>query len=90
MVFTISFEICLHPCRTAAGVSPDSNNLAPVKRNPIHLSDEDGCHGLVKRGSVHVNGGTHWEDKTCHSLVDAQVLLQASERDRQSTGTEET
>lgn len=82
-------EVCLHHCHPAADVSPDSNNLAPVKHNPIHLSDEDGCHGLVKRRSVHVYGGTHREDETGHPLVDAQVLFQASERDRQSTGADD-
>lgn len=56
-------------------LSPDSNDLAPVELNPVHLSDEDGGHGLIKRRAVHVDGGTHWEDKACHSLVDAQVLL---------------
>lgn len=56
-------------------LSPDCNNLAPVKIDPIHLRDEDGGHGLVKGCSVHVDGGPHREDKTCDSLVDAQVLL---------------
>lgn len=67
--------------------SPDSNNLAPVEHDPVHLSDEDGSHGLIKRCAVHVDGGTDWQHKTCHSLVDAKVLLQASERDRQGTST---
>lgn len=62
-------------CSSAATFSPDSNNLAPVEHNPIHLSDKDGGHSLIKRCAVHVDGGTHWEDKTCDSLVDAQVLL---------------
>lgn len=55
--------------------SPDSNNLAPVELNSIHLSDEDGSHSLIKRRAIHVDSGTHWENKTCHSLVDAQILL---------------
>lgn len=72
---------------SVASFSPDSNNLAPVERNPVHLSDKDGGHSLIKRCAIHVDGGTHREDKTCYSLVDAQVLLQASECDRQGTST---
>lgn len=60
---------------SAAKFSPDSNNLAPVEDDAIHLSDEDGGHSLIKRCAVHVDGGTHWEDKAGYSLVDAQVLL---------------
>lgn len=87
--FGVSLAICPHHCSHAVEVSPDCNNLAPIKRNAIHLSNEDGCHGLVQCSPIHVDGGTHWEHETRHSLVDAQVLLQASKRDRQSTGTEE-
>lgn len=90
MSFRISAEARLYRCRPAADISPDGNNLAPVQRYPIHLGDEDGCYGLVKRRSVHVYGGPHREDEARHPLVDAQVLLQASERDRQSTGAGET
>lgn len=72
---------------SAATFSPDSNDLAPVERDPIHLGDKDGGHRLIKRCAVHVNGRAHWEHKTCYSLVDAQVLLQAPECDRQGTGT---
>lgn len=68
-------------------VSPDSNNLAPVEHNPIHLGNKDGGHRLIKRCAVHVDGRAHWEHKTCYSLVDPQVLLQAPECDRQGTGT---
>lgn len=66
---------------------PDSNNLAPVQIDSVHLSDEDGGHGLIKRCAVHVDCGTDWEDETRYSLVDAQVLFQASEGDRQGTST---
>lgn len=72
---------------SAATFSPDGNNLAPVERNPIHLGNKDGGHRLIKRRAVHVDGRAHWEHKTCYSLVDAQVLLQAPECDRQGTGT---
>lgn len=87
--FGVSLAICPHHCSPTAEVSPDCNNLAPIKRNAVHLSNEDGCHGLVQCSPIHVDGGAHWEHETRHSLVDAQVLLQASKRDRQSTGTEE-
>ena len=70
-----------------ATFSPDSNDLAPVEIDPVHLSDEDGGDGLIKRRAVHVDCGTDWEDETRYSLVDAQVLLQASEGDRQGTST---
>lgn len=70
-----------------ATFSPDSNDLAPVEIDPVHLRDEDGGDGLIKRRAVHVDCGTDWEDETRYSLVDAQVLLQASEGDRQGTST---
>lgn len=74
-----------HPAK----FSPDSNDLAPVKFNSVHLCDEDGSHGLIERCAVHVNGGPHWEDKPRYSFVNAQVLLQTTECDRQGASTVE-
>ena len=70
-----------------ATFSPDGDDLSPVELDPVHLSDEDGRHGLVERSAVHVDGGAHGEHEPRHSLVDAQVLLQAAERDGQGAGT---
>lgn len=62
---------------------PDSNNLARIQSIVIQLSDEDGSHRLVECCAIHVNGGTHWEDEAGDPLVDAIVLLGASEGDGQ-------
>lgn len=60
---------------------PDGNNLAHIQGVVIQLCDEDGGYGLIERCAIHVNGGTHWEDEAGDSLVDAIVLLGASEGD---------
>ncbi len=65
---------------------PDSNNLAHIQGVVIQLRDEDGSHCLIKRCAIHVNGGTHWEDKAGDPFVDAIVLLCTSEGDRQGGG----
>lgn len=64
---------------------PDGDQLAEVKLIIINLSDKDGRHGLIQRRAVHVDGGTHREDETCHSFVHAVVLLQTSEGDGQGS-----
>lgn len=77
--FFMHLHIFITSCQH--GVLPYSNNLAPIKLNAVHLSYEDGCHSFVECSAIHVDGGTHREHETCYSLVDAQVLLQASESD---------
>lgn len=62
--------------------SPDSDDLPAVQRDVIHLRDEDGRHGLVQRGAVHIDGGAYGQHEASHSLVDLQVFLQAAEGDR--------
>lgn len=62
-------------CSFGTTALPYSNNLAPVEADPIHLSDEDGSDSLIKCCAIHIDSGTHWEDKACHSLVNAQVFL---------------
>lgn len=61
-------------CRIRS-VLPDSDDLAVVEVDVVHLGDEDGCHSLVKRSAVHVDSGAHGEHESRHSLIDAQVLL---------------
>lgn len=53
----------------------------------VHLGNEDSCNRLIQGSSVHVDGGTDWEDETSDSLVNTQVLLQTTEGDGQSTST---
>ena len=65
-------------------VAPDSDDLAEVHLHVVDLGDEDGCQGLIQSSAVHVDGGTHGQHKTCHTLVDLVVLLQALEGDWQS------
>lgn len=60
---------------------PDGDDLPAVQRDVIHLGDEDGCHRLVQRRAVHVDGGADGQHKAGHALVDLQVLLQAAEGD---------
>lgn len=67
-------------------VLPDSNNLAHVQGVVIHLGDEDGSDRLIECRSIHVDGGTHRENKSSNPLVNAIVLLSTSERDRQRGG----
>ena len=58
---------------------PDGEDLSKVEVHVVDLGDEDGRHGLVEGGAVHVDGGPHWEDEARHPLVHAVVLLQTAE-----------
>lgn len=66
---------------------PDSDDLAGVQLDAVHLGNEDGCNSLVQSSSIHVDGGADREHKTSDSLVNTQVLLQTAERDGQCTST---
>lgn len=48
------------------------------------MGDEDGCHGLVECGAVHVDGGPHRQHEADDASVDVVVLEEALEGDRQS------
>lgn len=50
----------------------------------VHLGDEDGRHGLVERGAVHVDGGPDRQHEADDASVDMVVLKEALEGDRQS------
>lgn len=63
---------------------PDSDDLSKVELIIIHLGDEDGCHGLVECGAVHVDGGPDRQHKADDASVDMVVLEEALEGDRQS------
>ena len=58
---------------------PDSYNLASIQMHAIHLGNKDGSHCLVQCCTIHVDGGTNWQNKPCHTLVYAIVLLQTTE-----------
>lgn len=60
--------------------------MSGVQGVVVHLGDEDGSYRLVERRAVHVNRGTHRENKSSDPLVDAIVLLGTSERDGQRGG----
>ena len=45
-----------------------------------HLGDEDGGHGLVQRGPVHVDGGADWE----HEPTETDSHLSANVYHRES------
>lgn len=69
--------------------SPHSHNLASVQDNTVHLGNKDGGHCFIKGCAVHVDGCSHWEDKSGHALINPQIFFQATESDRQSSGTKE-
>lgn len=48
------------------------------------MGDEDGCHGLIECGAVHVDGGPDGQHKADDASVDVVVLEEALESDRQS------
>lgn len=62
---------------------PDSDNFSGVQGVVVHLGDEDGGYRLVECRAIHVNRGTHWENKSSNPLVDAIVPLGTSECDGQ-------
>lgn len=66
---------------------PDSENLPKVKIHVIDLSNKNGRHSLVEGGAIHVDGGAHRKDKTCHSFVHMVVLLKTAESDWQGSRT---
>lgn len=50
------------------------------------MGDEDGCHGLVERSAVHIDGGPDRKHESDDASVDVVVLQEALEGDRQSGG----
>lgn len=73
----------------AASASPDGDDLPKVQLVIVHLGDEDGRHGLVERGAVHVDRGTDGQHEADDAPVDVVVLQQALEGDRQRGRTGE-
>lgn len=63
---------------------PDCDDLSKVELIIIHLGNEDGRHGFVQCGAVHVNGGPHRKYKTDDASINVVVLQEALEGDRQS------
>lgn len=53
------------------------------------MGDEDGRHGLVERGAVHVDGGADGQHEADDAPVDVVVLQEALEGDRQRGRTAE-
>lgn len=47
------------------------------------MGNEDGCHGLVERGAVHIDGGPDGQHEADDASVDVVVLKEALEGDRQ-------
>ncbi len=69
------------------GQVPDSDDLAEVKLVVVDLGDKNGCHSLVQRSAVHVDGGSHGQHEANDPPVYVVVLQQALEGDRQSGRT---
>lgn len=67
---------------------PDGKDLPKVQVHVIDLGDKNGCHCLIKCGTIHVYSGSHWQHKTRHTLVHVVVLLQAAEGDGKGCWTE--
>lgn len=63
---------------------PDGDDLPKVKLIIIHLGDEDGCHGLIECGAIHVDGGPDGQHEANDASVDVVVFQEALEGDRQS------
>lgn len=63
---------------------PDSDNLAERKVNSVDLSNENSCNGLVQSSSVHVDGGSNWENETSYTTINSQVLFETVECDWES------
>lgn len=60
---------------------PDGENLAKVQVQVINLSNENGSHSFVEGGAIHVDGGAHGKDETCHSFVHVVVFFETSKGD---------
>lgn len=50
------------------------DNLSETQKNAIHLGDEYAGHSDEKRGTVHVNIATDWQDESGDSRVDSELL----------------
>lgn len=86
--FCSSFEVklkCFKYYEVSLSSLPNSDDLSKVKLIVIHLGDEDGCHGLVERRAVHVDGRSDGQHETDDASVDVVVLKEALEGDRQSS-----
>lgn len=64
---------------------PDGDDLPKVQFVIVHLGDEDGCHGLIERRTIHVDGGPDRQHEADDASVDMVVLKEALEGDRQSS-----
>lgn len=68
-----------HSARTL----PDGDDLPKVQLVIVHLGNEDGRHGLVERGAVHVDGGPDGQHEADDASVDVVVFQEALKGDRQ-------
>ena len=65
---------------------PYGDQLAEVELVLVDLGDEDGCHSLIQRGAVHVDGGAYGQDESRNAPVDPAVLQQALHGDGEGRG----
>lgn len=68
---------------TVCLILPDGDQLAKVQLVVINLSNKDGCHCLIESCAIHVDSGTHWENKTSDLPVHMTVFQQTLHGDRQ-------
>ena len=51
------------PDGSGRGRDTDGDDLSDAETHVPDLRDEDGGHGLVQSGAVHVDGGANWQNK---------------------------
>lgn len=69
----------LSPTVSPSRALPDSDDLADGESQSSDLRDEDGGHGFVEGGAVHVDGGADGDDEAGHAPVNVVLLLKALE-----------
>ena len=77
----------LYPLLPQIKPLPDSDDLAGIKVDSIHLGDKDGGNSFIEGGTIHIHRGSHRQHKAGDALVNTVVLLQTTERDRQGGST---
>ena len=62
---------------------PNDDDLINAGRHLLYLRYEDGSHGLIEGGAIHVDGGSDGQHEPCHTRVGTELLLQALNGHRQ-------
>ena len=62
---------------------PNDDDLIDAGRYLLNLCYEDGSHGLIEGGAIHVDGGSDGQHEPCYTRVGTELLLQAPNGHRQ-------